>query len=292
MKVLLIGSAASKNYSGVFFTKVERAVQLLDISYDCADPSDDINKYPGYDLYFGVGDELFRRMPELVAGITGMGGTTVDFRTKYLPNKPKVWLKTLLQKKECQTDYVFTHRRDNRKNCFYVGQGVDDKFLYPEHDNILTVYVDHSFENRQERVQSILDQCREFYGYKKNVRIWYHCADGIVENKFDKCTEAYQFIPFEQLSSFYRKTHIFLPTHRETQGVVASEISLCGGLTLLEKWMYPKDIISSIPHQLYNNTINWPEKIDITANLELGRKNYSLQAFANRIKTGIDGILK
>ena len=45
-------------------------------------------------------------------------------------------------------------------------------------------------------------------------------------------------IPFETIAEYYRKTDIFLPTHRETQGMLAQEIGTCGGITVLQEWMY------------------------------------------------------
>ena len=48
------------------------------------------------------------------------------------------------------------------------------------------------------------------------------------------------FLPFEKISEYYRQTDIFLPTHKESQGMLAQEIGACGGITVLQEWMYPK----------------------------------------------------
>ena len=51
--------------------------------------------------------------------------------------------------------------------------------------------------------------------------------------------------------STQRKTDIFFPTHRETQGMVAQEIAACGGITMLQAWMYPTNTLSQFAHILY-----------------------------------------
>lgn len=290
MKVLLIGYTSKDGYPGVFFNNVQRALDLIGIEHDNTSDLDEINKFPGYDLYFGVGDEFYRRHPELVADIKAMGGVTVDFRTKLLPNKPKTWLKVLFQNRKFKADYVFTHMTDRRKNCFFVGQGFDPNYLYPEHDEYFTVLVDHYMEGRRAEVQKILDQCKALYGSKQKVRIWYHNHDGIVENLFVESKQQYKSIPFSELTSYYRKTHIFLPTHRETQGIVAAEIGHCGGLTLLKPWMYPNKTIKNIPHEIYRNKIIWPEEINIAQNREFTMKHYSLESFSKRMETAINQI--
>lgn len=290
MKVLLIGQTSKDGYPGVFFNNVQRALDLIGVEHDTTSDFDQINSFPNYDLYFGVGDEFFRRNPNLVSNIKAMGGVTVDFRTKKLPNKPKTWIKTLLQNSKFKADYVFTHMRDSRKNCFYVGQGFDPNYLYPEHDDYFTVLVDHYMRRRRAEVQNILDQCKSFYGSKQKVRIWYHNHEGIVENLFVESTKQYKSIPFSELTSYYRKTHVFLPTHRETQGIVAAEIGHCGGLTLLKPWMYPKQTVKNIPHEFYKDRIKWPDKVDIAHNREFTMKHYSLESFANRIALAIDEI--
>ena len=44
----------------------------------------------------------------------------------------------------------------------------------------------------------------------------------------------------ERISLTNRQTDIFFPTHKESQGMLAQEIGACGGITVLQEWMYPK----------------------------------------------------
>ena len=44
----------------------------------------------------------------------------------------------------------------------------------------------------------------------------------------------FKIIPYDEIIKIYRKTHLFFPTHRETMGLVAQEIGMCGGLTVMQ----------------------------------------------------------
>ncbi|MEJ2309577.1 MAG: hypothetical protein P8Z78_09700 [Gammaproteobacteria bacterium] len=290
-RLLLIGYSGQKKYSGVFMRNVQRALSSLGLEFDVMPPeaceSADLD---GYVLFLGVGDELFRRRPELVDLLHEAGGKVVDFRTKYLPSKVKSRLAYYLQGSSKRADYVLTHMQDRCSRCFYVGQGVNDDLLYPEHDDTFTLFVDHWMPRRRECVQQILDQCRELFESRENVRVWYQSAHGIVENDFTATPGDYKTYPFEELAAFYRKTHLFLPTHRETQGVVAAEIGMCGGLTLLQPWMYPKERRLELPHHLYRKKIIWPEAVDIEANRTMARKHFGLDAFAVRLQSAFNRI--
>ena len=66
------------------------------------------------------------------------------------------------------------------------------------------------------------------------------------------------FLDYNEIVKYYRKVHLFFPTHRETQGMLAQEIGLCGGMTILQPWMYPKESHHQFRHLLYDfkNPIN------------------------------------
>ena len=238
MRLLLVGPAHPTGYSVTLLRNVQRALDRIGIDWAAVDQDQPLEGYRGFDLYVGVGDELFRKNPGLVQRIKAIGGVTADFRTRFLPLKPKTWAKYALTGRSEKVDYAFTHFRSWHPRGLYVGQGVNDDLLYPGHDAYFTVLVDHYMHNRHACVQDILDQCAELQRTRKNVRIWYHSKDGIVENRFGEDRGHPANLPFPTIAAYYRKTHVFLPTHRETQGMVAAEIGMCGGITLVRPWMY------------------------------------------------------
>jgi hypothetical protein len=290
MRLLLISPAELGGYSAALTRNVERALARIGASSTRIAPSVPVEDHRGYDLYVGVGDEIFRKNPALVRRIRAIGGRSADFRTRFLPRKPVRWLLHAVGLGKDQPDYAFTHFHTWHPRGLYVGQGVNDDLLYPEHDETFTVYVDHFMRSRRSFVQHILDQCAELHRRRGNVRVWYHTADGIAENRFTEDRQGPKVFPFEALAAYYRKTHVFLPTHRETQGMVAAEIGMCGGLTLLMPWMYPYQRARQIPHRFYLARIHWPETVDVAANRAKAKAEFGIEVFTARLKTALDVI--
>ena len=96
------------------------------------------------------------------------------------------------------------------------------------------------------------------------MNVFYHTSKGIELNRLtpefpeENKSQCAKFIPFKEISKIYRKTDIFFPTHRETQGMLAQEIGACGGITVLQDWMYPKTTHHQFPAIFYNEN----QKID------------------------------
>jgi hypothetical protein len=292
MKLLLISRATPGGYDFALLRNVQRALDRAGIAWSHIDAAVPVEDHRGFDLYAGVGDELLRKKPDLVRRIRAMGGISADFRTRFLPRKPVRWAMHAMGLGKDQPDYALTHFRTWHPRGLYVGQGVNDDLLYPEHDDVFTVYVDHFMGSRRSYVQHILDQCADLRRGRKDVRVWYHASDGIAENRFAEDRTAPRVFPFERLAAYYRKTHVFLPTHRETQGMVAAEIGMCGGLTLLRPLTYPKERTAEIPHRFYLSKIRWPDHVDIAANRALARAHFGIDAFAARLKQAIDTIMR
>ena len=98
------------------------------------------------------------------------------------------------------------------------------------------------------------------------MNIFYHTSKGIEVNRLEPeipekgISQCALYIPFEKISYYYRLTDIFLPTHRETQGMVAQEIGACGGITVLQDWMYPETTHYQFPAIFYKEN----QKIDFS----------------------------
>lgn len=144
----------------------------------------------------------------------------------------------------------------------YLPKFVITDNLYPEKydDDKLTIYVDHfKYQNTDERDISIKAINKIFYSIKNSnipLRIFYHTSKGVEINRLTPeitktKSQIAQYLPFNEIAQYYRKTDIFFPTHRETQGMVAQEIAACGGITMLQEWMYPKNTLGQFAHILY-----------------------------------------
>ena len=95
------------------------------------------------------------------------------------------------------------------------------------------------------------------------MNIFYHTSKGIEINRLSPeipkigKSQCASYIPFEEIAKYYRKTDVFFLLI-ETQGMVAQEIAACGGITVLQDWMYPKISHDQFSAMLYNQN----QKID------------------------------
>jgi hypothetical protein len=189
-------------------------------------------------------------------------------------------------------DMVFTHFRSRHPRAHYVGQCVSEVRLFPEHDGRFTVFIDHDMPSRRSALPAILSQCAALHRARPELRFWFMSDRGIVENDFRPPRAAYRTYPFAEIAAYYRRTHVVLPTHRETQGMLGAEIGMCGGLTLLQPWMYPAERRAEIPHRLYRGRFDLPETVDIAANRAMAQRNFSIETFAGRLGAGLERLVR
>ncbi len=164
--------------------------------------------------------------------------------------------------------YFLPSKKKLYKHYHYLPKFVLEKKLYPSkiQNKMLNVYVDH-FHSSQERDKSIRAINKIFTDIKNSeipLNVFYHTSKGIEINKLtpeipkENISNCELNVPFETISKFYRKTDVFFPTHRESQGMLAQEIGACGGLTVLQDWMYPKEVHHQFPAIFYTED----QKID------------------------------
>ena len=186
----------------------------------------------------------------------------------------------------------------------YIPKFILEEYLYPEprKDNFLNVYVDHfAYANpslRQESIKTIKKIFTDIKNSDVKMNVFYHTSKGIEVNRLKPeipkigVSQCALYIPFEEISYYYRITDVFLPTHRETQGMVAQEIGACGGITVLQDWMYPKTTHDQFAAILYkgDQTIDFNYIKTILGNLNKQKiRNITLNKcgfvnFKNRLK--------
>ena len=166
--------------------------------------------------------------------------------------------------------YFIPSKTKLHKHYYYLPKFVLDDYLYPSKSkkDKLNVFVDHfAYSNIQERERSITTIRKIFNDLRNSelpLNIFYHTSKGIELNRLypeipkkgvNNCS---LFLPFEKISEYYRQTDIFFPTHKESQGMLAQEIGACGGITVLQEWMYPKFTLNQFVSVFYNEN----QKID------------------------------
>ncbi|MBL4541911.1 MAG: hypothetical protein JKP98_16700 [Rhodobacteraceae bacterium] len=291
MRVVAITTGGPGSYSRVFGDLVAGGLREAGADVTRIDLSEDVRDLPGHDAYLGVGDELLWRNPPIVAAIRGMGGRCADFRARYMNPRPTYLYRRFTDHRGRGPDMVFTHFRSRHPRSHYVGQCVDAAELFPEHDGRFTVFIDHD-RPRRSVLADILAQCAALHRERPEWRFWFMSDRGIVENDFRMPEAAHRTYPFTEIAWYYRRTHVVLPTHRETQGMLAAEIAMCGGLTVLRPWMYPAERRAEIPHLLYRRRLTLPETVDIEANRRVALGNFSPAAFAARVMAGLERLVR
>ena len=180
---------------------------------------------------------------------------------------------------------IYLYFNPSNKKLFnhyhYIPKFILEDFLYPEpnKEDKLNIYIDHfKCQNPSEREQSIEVIEKIFLDVRKSIvplNVFYHTSKGIELNRLypeippKNKSQCAAFVPFEEITHYYRQTDVFFPTHRETQGMVAQEIASCGGITVLQEWMYPKSTQYQFPNMLYNQN----QDIDFSFIQETLKKN-------------------
>ncbi len=197
------------------------------------------------------------------------------------------------------------------KHYIHLPKFIDDSYLYPEQSEKVSVFVDHygcGSQTEQEReisIRSILYIFNNLKKYRSQIDIYFHSPKGIELNPETITIPAdkknyYKNIEFQEITKIYRKCHFFFPTHRESQGMLAQEIGACGGLTIMQKWMYPIETHYQFEHLLYDfeNFVDFKsilkacqKKDFIEKNRNKVIKNCSTSMFNNIFNSKIEMIL-
>lgn len=157
--------------------------------------------------------------------------------------------------------YSIEDKVNNKSNYKYLPKFIDENILYPEQTDKLTFFVDHyKHQNENEKIisnQAIHYIFKQIYNLDISIDVYFHSEKGLeknpkqinipINNKMN-----FKIIPYDEIIKIYRKTHLFFPTHRETMGLVAQEIGMCGGLTVMQKWMYPEFTHNEFNHYIYS----------------------------------------
>lgn len=157
--------------------------------------------------------------------------------------------------------FYFVETNSNHPKGLRLPNFVMTDHLYPEHDEVFTVFVDH-FLNRVSYLDDVFDRVREI-GFPH--RIYWQNHEGIIENPsdadlgilHDQRFAPFKCIDFEEIAKYYRKTHVFMATHVESMGKVAIEASVCGALVFCHKGTYPDGVVRQIDHATFRRGVSF-----------------------------------
>lgn len=183
--------------------------------------------------------------------------------------------------------FFFNPSQKNIDGKRYLPKLINEDALFPDKSEKLVVYVDHykhqnlnEAEVSRQAIKFVFEQIKNLKSLNIPFDIYFHSENGIEINptKINLPTNKSQnckILEYEEIVEYYRKTQLFFPTHRETQGMLAQEIGLCGGMTVLQPWMYPKETHHQFRHLLYDfeNPINLSKLKGILDDKNFTQKN-------------------
>lgn len=184
--------------------------------------------------------------------------------------------------------YFIPAKETKFDHYIYLPKFVDENYLYPEQSEKISVFVDH-FKSQTERerqisINSLVYIFENLKKYRNEIDIYFHSSKGIELNPEtitiprEKKSD-FKFIEYKEITKIYRKCHIFFPTHRETQGMLAQEIGACGGLTIMQDWMYPIETHHQFEHLLYD----FKKFVDFRSVLNICREEEFIEKNRNKV---------
>lgn len=188
-------------------------------------------------------------------------------------------------------DCTFMFRNDEQrtknwaryaKSNHYIGWAADSDLLFPEQkQGELRILIDHPYYKggKPDITETVTRNAISFVGSGmwrgkfqavRLRRLVNGGAEDVYTNdmlvrKFDR-----QHIPFPEIAREYRRTTIYLVTHKESVGLTALELGYCGALVVAPKEMIYGDRLATVRHIEYHDDerIPWGDvlaEIDIQA---------------------------
>jgi hypothetical protein len=264
-----------------------------------------IHGYPNkeYDLIFLCGIRVLTKSKLNIQKIRALCKYIIEFGD------------TIEDTRDAGADLYFYFNPSKKKTSKkkFLPKLINENTLFADHNKKLTIYIDHyKHQNLNEAIISrkaikfVFEQVQNIKKLKIPFDVYFHSENGIELNPSKinlpvNSSQNCKILDYNEIVKYYRRTHLFFPTHRETQGMLAQEIGLCGGMTILQPWMYPIETHYQFRHLYYDfqkplNLSHLEEilknKNFIKDNIEHVKKHCSLKVFNNTFLSEIFNLLK
>ena len=230
----------------------------------------------GYNVLLGAGIRFWTGASDF--NIRNYSATkksiTVEFQDGYGYKNP-ILADLCLYHVKRPTDIV-----DNKSQFKYVGVGVQDEYLYPEQDkNNPVAFLDHWHPRGQHMDRSFqLAQKLKLEGWQ----IYHLNYNGLVLNDFEQSSVNYKTVKHEDVCAALRRSHLFIMTHVETQGMTQIEAGLCGAAIVGEHKDLSPYVLQSLPFYTIDQ-FDLNIKIDFKKNSIEAKKQYSFSSFRENV---------
>jgi hypothetical protein len=185
-----------------------------------------------------------------------------------------------------------TRIRDWIRYCdsyHHIGWAADPELLYPaQQPDELRILIDHPYykSGQPDITEAVTVDTTMLahvgawmpYGYKKARvrRLINGGAEDVTIN--DAPLKAFErlHVPFPDIAQEYRRTHVYMVTHKESVGLTCLELGMCGALVVAPKGMIYTDRLETVRHVEYEGVrAPWGEILDsinIIASAEKARE--------------------
>jgi len=279
MKLLIVGPDMRdirkvKNFTGVYAFYLMRELRKRGIEMRFVDGKHkDPLKYladvdaSGCDHALALGLRWFTHQPVGCAGIlkTKVKGAVTQLHDGLVHG--------YLGEHMVHVDCTFTFRDDSTRTrdwdryapryCF-IGWAADPEYLYPDQKpQELRILLDHPYykSGQPDITEAVTVDATVFahtYTMPKSPIIVRRLINGGAEDVTidDPPLKIFerQHIPFEDIAREYRRTHVYMVTHKESVGLTCLELAMCGALVVAPKGMIYQDRLDTMRHIIYERT--------------------------------------
>ena len=166
-------------------------------------------------------------------------------------------------------DCTFTFRDDSgrtknweryAKTYCYIGWAADPDYLHPEQNpKELRILIDHPYykDGQPDITEAITVDTTMFahagswmdkYQSVRVRRLVNGGAEDVTINDAPLKAFERQHVPFPDIAGEYRKTHIYVATHKESVGLTCLELAMCGAFVVAPKGMIYADRLATLRH--------------------------------------------
>ena len=298
MKLLIVGPDIRdirrvKNFTGVqaFYLCRElrkRGVELSFINGKSKDPLRYLADVDGKDCdhVLALGLRWFTHQPEGCATIlkTKTKGAVTQLHDGLIHE----YLNPYMLGVDCtftfRDDSVRTREWDRYADKYhFIGWAADPDWLYPEQSSKeLRVLLDHPYYKggTPDITEAVtVDACLFASVAKMPIRVR-RLVNGGAEDVTIKDAPLKIFnrehVPFPDICREYRRTHVYMVTHKESVGLTCLELAMCGALVVAPAGMIYQDRLDTVRHILYEGVrAPWHRilpAINIKASAEMARE--------------------
>jgi hypothetical protein len=202
------------------------------------------------------------------------------------------WLATFMTNVDCT--FMFRDDRERMRDWIryadryhFIGWASDPKLLYPDQrPDELRILIDHPYykDGQPDITEAVTLDTTMFahtgawMTHYKSVKVR-RLINGGAEDVTIKDAPLKMFnrehVPFPDICNEYRRTHVYMVTHKESVGLTCLELGYCGALVVAPVGMVYQDRLDTVRHVLYEGVrAPWGkilEDINIKASAELAR---------------------